>query len=186
MPTAQVAASLDLPGPVVASTIGQHAAAGLVEFWTGDRVRLTGGGIAAATAVLARERSALGTDTESNAERFDELNRRVKAAITDWQVVRVAGAVVPNDHSDAKRDAIVVARLASAVGTASVLLRPLARLRRRIAVLLGRLEGALGRVSAGGGDWVCGLGVDSVHAVWWNLHAELLALLGRERGDADA
>ena len=113
MPTAQVAASLDLPGPVVASTIGQHAAAGLVEFWTGDRVRLTGGGIAAATAVLARERSALGTDTESIAERFDELNRRVKAAITDWQVVRVAGAVVPNDHSDAKRDAIVVARLAS-------------------------------------------------------------------------
>ncbi|MFM8408784.1 MAG: hypothetical protein ACKOCT_00770 [Alphaproteobacteria bacterium] len=184
-PTA-LAAALGLGEGVALELVEEQVRQGLVEHDASGRVRLTGAGSTAAGATIARERHALGPETASLAERFDDLNRRVKAAITDWQVVRVGSAVVPNDHSDPRRDAAVLDRLAQAGAAAGQLLRPLSRARRRIAVLLSRLDEALSRAVAGGGEWVCGLGVESVHAVWWNLHAELLALLGRERGEADA
>lgn len=186
MHASALASALALDGAATRALVAGQAARGLLEEDAGGRARLTGAGIAAAGAVLAREQRALGPATAGLLERFDDLNRRVKAAITDWQVVRVGSAFVPNDHSDPRRDAAVIERLAQAGSAAAHLLRPLSRARRRIEVLLRRLDEALSRVVAGGSDWVCGLGVDSVHSVWWSLHAELLALLGRERGEADA
>lgn len=186
MQAGALAAALGIDEGSASAALSDQARRGLVEREDSGRVRLTSAGVAAAASAFDRERRVLGAATAGLAERFDELNRRVKAAITDWQLVKVGSAVIPNDHSDPRRDAAVLERLAQAGSAAAQLLRPLSRARRRIGVLLARLDDALSRALAGGGDWVCGLGVESVHSVWWNLHAELLALLGRERGEADA
>lgn len=181
-----IASALGLGDGAARSAVEAHVRDGVVVLDASGRARLGASGTAAASGIIEREQRALGPATASLAEPFDALNRRVKAAITDWQVVRVGPALVPNDHTDARRDAAVIDRLAGAASAAAQLLRPLSRARRRIEVLLARLDAAISRVLSGGGEWVCGLGVDSVHSVWWNLHAELLAILGRERGEADA
>jgi len=186
MPAGEIASALGIADRTARAAVEDRLRRGLVEEDASGRARLGAAGVAAAAEILAREQRALVPATAGLAERFDDLNRRMKAAITDWQVVRIGSAVVPNDHTDARRDAAVIDRLAQAASSAALLLRPLSRARRRIEVLLARLDAALARVVSGGGEWVCGLGVDSLHSVWWNLHAELLALLGRERGEAEA
>jgi hypothetical protein len=45
-----------------------------------------------------------------------------------------------------------------------------------------RLNAALDRISAGDNDYVSGVRVDSYHTVWFELHEDLLATLGIERG----
>ncbi len=39
------------------------------------------------------------------------------------------------------------------------------------------------RVAAGQSRWLDGLGIDSCHTVWMQLHEDLLASLGLQRGD---
>lgn len=47
----------------------------------------------------------------------------------------------------------------------------------------GRYNAAVARVLEGRNRWVDGLGVDSCHAVWMQLHEDLLASIGLDRGD---
>src|SRR5262249_47011939 len=46
--------------------------------------------------------------------RFEEVNREVKAIVTDWQVRPVGGQTLPNDHSDSAYDEGVLDRLVQA------------------------------------------------------------------------
>ena len=46
-----------------------------------------------------------------------------------------------------------------------------------------RYEAALARVIRGENRWVDGLGIDSCHVVWMQLHEDLLATLGLQRSD---
>jgi hypothetical protein len=45
-----------------------------------------------------------------------------------------------------------------------------------------RFTAALGQAEAGRLSWVDGVGVDSCHTVWIQLHEDLLATLGLQRG----
>ena len=56
--------------------------------------------------------------------------------------------------------------------------------------MLGRFDGyavryqaALGRVDRGERRWVDDVGIDSCHTVWMQLHEDLIATLGIQRGD---
>lgn len=81
----------------------------------------------------------------------------------------------------------VQARLSDPVGLS--LGREVAPLDTALAHELARLGGqadryqdAFVRASRGDYRWVDGLGIDSRHAVWMQLHEDLLATLGLERG----
>jgi hypothetical protein len=51
----------------------------------------------------------------------------------------------------------------------------------RLSRYLERLEFAYDRILAGEIDWVSGVRIDSYHTVWFELHEDLLRILGRTR-----
>jgi hypothetical protein len=146
---------------------------------------LTAAGRSRAAAVVQGEAALLGPTVAGLDAAFVVLNRRVKEILLRWQV-RVAGTTeVPNDHRDSRYDALVVADLRAAHGEADRLLARLAPLRARYASLRQRLAAAIERASAGERGAVAGVTGDSFHGAWWELHGDLLAMLGRARGADD-
>ena len=113
--------------------------------------------------------------------RFEEVNARLKALCTAWQV-RDDGS--PNDHADADHDAGVLAGLAELHVDAVDLLAEvgddrLDRYGRRLdAAHAAVLDGDTRRFTAP----LC----ESYHDVWMELHHDLLTSFGRSRTAADA
>ena len=114
-------------------------------------------------------------------DRFETVNREVKDVVTRWQMRPVCGASVPNDHSDAGYDESVLDRLSAAHEHAEPVLGALARVMPRLARYAERLESALARAEGGESEWVSGVRCDSYHTVWFELHEDLLRILGRAR-----
>ncbi len=109
---------------------------------------------------------------------FDVPNTVVKATVSTWQV-RPDGTV--NDHTDPAYDAAVVARLADSHHQSLPLIANFVDLAPRLAHYPPRLGNALDRARAGEGTFVANPLVDSYHQVWFELHEDLLGLLGRDR-----
>jgi len=116
-------------------------------------------------------------------ERFVPLNAQFQEAVTGWQVRPAPGdPLARNDHTDHRWDD----RVLDALGGAGRRLRPLEA--RLVAVLprfagyADRYEDALMKAVGGADRWVDGVGVDSCHVVWMQLHEDLLATLGLPRG----
>jgi hypothetical protein len=183
---ADLLAACGAPSPGVEGLPGRLERAALVVPGAGGRVALTSVGRERAAAVLARERRALAREVAAIEGPFARLNERVKTAIAAWQVRRVGSVEVTNDHSDARYDAAVTGELCAAVGEALALLSPLAGRRRRYAAYRDRLARAVRGVRSGERALVSGLEGDAIHGIWWQLHAEILGLLGRARGASDA
>lgn len=116
--------------------------------------------------------------------RFERINRRLLALFTDWQMVDAAGGRVANDHSDPDYDRRIVDRLGDQHERATRVLADLAALETRLGAYTHRLEAAYDRVLAGERDYVSGVRIDSYHTVWFELHEDLLRMLGREREEA--
>lgn len=122
-------------------------------------------------------------------ERFEVINRELKSLITQWQSMSLAGKQVPNDHSDAAHDGRILDRLASLHERAEALLARMAARLPRLGRYATRLGDALDRAlngehgGAGGGahEWVSGIRCDSYHTVWFEMHEDLLRLLGLKR-----
>ncbi len=114
-------------------------------------------------------------------ERFERINRELLALFTDWQMIPAGSERVPNDHSDADYDHKIIDRLGAQHERAHRPLGQFAELDARLGAYLQRLEAAYDRVLAGEIDFVSGARVDSYHTVWFELHEDLLRMLGRER-----
>lgn len=114
-------------------------------------------------------------------ERFEVINRELKSLITQWQSLSVGGRQVPNDHSDADYDNRVIDRLATLHERAEVLLGRMAARLPRLSRYATRLGEALDRAENGDVEWVSGVRCDSYHTVWFEMHEDLLRLLGRKR-----
>lgn len=114
-------------------------------------------------------------------ERFEVINRELKGLITDWQTVEVGGKPVPNDHSNAERDARILDRLANLHERAEALIARMAARVPRLARYAERLAQALDRAEAGEADWVSSIRCDSYHTVWFEMHEDLLRRLDRRR-----
>ena len=116
-------------------------------------------------------------------EEFVTLNGRFLQAVTDWQMRPMPGdPLASNDHTDFRWDDRVIERLL-AVGRR---LRPVCD---DLSGVLARFDGysdryatAAERVEAGQTRWVDAIDVDSCHLVWMQLHEDLLATLGLQRG----
>ena len=114
-------------------------------------------------------------------ERFERVNRELLALFTDWQTVPAGGERLPNDHSDAEYDGRIVDRLGDLHERAEKVLGRLADLEPRLSRYVERLDGAYDKVLAGETDFISGVRVDSYHTVWFELHEDLLRMLGRTR-----
>jgi hypothetical protein len=122
-------------------------------------------------------------DPEATAayERFERVNRELLTLFTDWQMIQAGGERIANDHTDADYDARIIDRLGELHERSE---RPLARfaaLDERLGQYPRRLEIAYDRVLAGASEYVSGARVDSYHTIWFELHEDLLRMLGRER-----
>ncbi|HWC08948.1 MAG TPA: hypothetical protein VG458_07845 [Solirubrobacterales bacterium] len=118
-------------------------------------------------------------------ERFEKINRELLKLFTDWQMMPAAGGErVPNDHSDADYDAGIVDRLGAQHERAEKVLARFAALDARLGIYKTRLDEAYDKALAGEHDWVSGARIDSYHTVWFELHEDLLRMLGREREEA--
>lgn len=116
-------------------------------------------------------------------ERFEVVNRRLLDVFTRWQTVQRGGEQIPNDHADPDYDAGIVDELGDLVERAEPVLAPFVRAEPRIGIFQQRLDAAYDRVLAGDHDHVSGARIDSVHTVWFELHEDLLRMLGRSRSD---
>lgn len=118
-------------------------------------------------------------------ERFERINRKLLELFTDWQMIPAAGGErVANDHSDADYDAGIVDRLGDQHERAEKVLDSFAELEPRLSIYKERLDAAYDKVLAGDYDYVSAVRIDSYHTVWFELHEDLLRMLGREREEA--
>lgn len=113
-------------------------------------------------------------------DRFTVLNPELLDLCTAWQVRSVDGAVTTNDHGDAGYDARVLSRFVELDGRAATICAELTAAVPRFACYRTRLAAALKRAAAGELDYLAD-NTSSYHAVWAELHEDLLATLGLRR-----
>jgi hypothetical protein len=116
--------------------------------------------------------------------RFEPLNRQFLAAITAWQMVDLGGSKVPNDHADREYDDGVRARIEGIVEKMTRLLDQLGAHVPRLRRYGERLNAAIEKTYAGDQRFISDVTVDSLHSVWFEMHEDVLLVLGKERNDA--
>ncbi len=114
-------------------------------------------------------------------ETFEQINNNLKQAITDWQTVEVGGQMVPNDHGDEDYDAAVIDRIGNIHERVERVLDRLGAQESRLAIYGEKLLVALERAEDGDISWVSDATIESYHTVWFELHEDLLRIMGRER-----
>jgi hypothetical protein len=145
---------------------------------------LTAAGRARHAALLAEEldRTGVRDAVQETYRRFLGLNHRLLTICTEWQLRDVDGTSTLNDHSDPGYDAAVIRQLAVLHGEAAPIFEALAASLARYAPYAPRFAHAVERVLAGDIDWFTKPMIPSYHTVWFELHEDLLATLGIERG----
>jgi len=171
---AAIAAATLLDAPVVAAhleaALGRGAAtlAEAVAPGAAAAYRLSAAGHEELAALLAAEP----IDRGALASVYDDFlvaDAELKHAITRWQLLPATereGALAPLAATAARAERVVASVAGAAPRYASYVLR-LATARREIA--------------AGDARFVAGTAVESLHRVWFELHEDLLATLGRAR-----
>ncbi|WP_030264889.1 hypothetical protein [Streptomyces sp. NRRL B-24484] len=181
---ARAAEAAGLPDADVESELIDLAVAGLVTRVSGPfgGWGLTEAGRAADAERIAAELEASGTRAAvaDAYERFLVLNPELLDLCTAWQTRPVDGAMALNDHTDTTYDTLVLTRLTDLDRRATEVCADLAAALHRFARYRQRLAGALGRAHAGEPGAVTE-STDSYHAVWFQLHEDLLTTLGTPR-----
>lgn len=112
---------------------------------------------------------------------FLVLNPELLDLCTAWQLRPVDGVATMNDHTDAAYDARVLDRFVEFDQRADVVCTALSRAMPRFGRYRTRLTDALTRARSGELDYLTD-GMASYHAVWFQLHEDLLVTLGIPRG----
>jgi hypothetical protein len=116
--------------------------------------------------------------------RFLPLNALLQEAVTRWQIRPLPGdPMATNDHTDFRWDDRVLDSLQSLGRRLIPLDADLVDALARFGGYAERYNAAVARVVRGENRWVDGLGIDSCHVVWMQLHEDLLASIGLDRGD---
>ncbi len=180
----RVSEATGLPEPDAESELIDLAVAGLVTRVPGDfgGWGLTEAGRAADAERISAELDAAGTRTTVSAayDGFLVLNPELLDLCTTWQLRSVDGVATPNDHSDPAYDSRVLDRFIDFDQRAEVACADLSAAMLRFRRYRTRLTGALARARSGALDEVADSTV-SYHAVWFQLHEDLLATLGIPR-----
>jgi hypothetical protein len=174
-----------MPEAEVLGLLGKAAASGRV-VESGGKYVLTPLAQVALHYDYSRRCAALRDNVEFVAayETFERINIELKTLITRWQTIDAGGSQIPNDHSNRDYDLRIIDRLGELHERAERLLTTLERTLPRFAYYRTRLLAALEKAEAGGTQWVSGATIESYHMLWFELHEDLLRLLGRERSEA--
>ncbi|MEV0675385.1 transcriptional regulator [Actinosynnema sp. NPDC050436] len=114
---------------------------------------------------------------------FLPLNARLLRAVTDWQIRPTAEErFAPNDHVDTTWDGRILAELAALDDELPPLCGRLTGVLTRFDGYDTRFAAALRRAREGDRGWVDRTNIDSCHRVWFQLHEDLIATLGVDRG----
>ncbi len=154
-------------------------------FRSGESWSVTDLGRAHGEELLAAELDGVGAREAVRAAhgRFVPLNRRLGPVMTRWQLRPTDDDPLAfNDHLDAGYDARVLRDVAHLVDELGGVTTELAAALPRLGVHQPRLVAALREARAGDRRWVDSPEVASVNIVWIQLHEDLLATLGIERG----
>ena len=114
-------------------------------------------------------------------QRFEAINRDLKALMTVWQTIEIDGESVLNDHTNKDYDDRLIDRLGALHERAEAILQQLSAGLPRLAIYARKLETALEKAEDGAIEWVSGARIESYHTVWFELHEDLLRILGRTR-----
>jgi hypothetical protein len=114
-------------------------------------------------------------------EQFERINTDLKQLITDWQVMDVGGKKVANDHADSEYDNEIIGRLGDLHERFEPLLGRMIQREARLGCYKTKLLDALEKAEDGEIAWVSDATLESYHTVWFEMHEDLLRLLGRER-----
>ncbi|CAN0467215.1 unnamed protein product [Phaeothamnion confervicola] len=120
-------------------------------------------------------------DFAAACQRFEVINKDLKQLITDWQTMEVGGRRVANDHSDKDYDQRVIGRLGSLHERFEPIMKKLCAGEARLKIYSDKLAAALEKAEHGELAWVSDAKLDSYHTVWFELHEDLLRILGRVR-----
>ncbi|CAM3325832.1 transcriptional regulator [Occultella aeris] len=134
---------------------------------------------------LARERESAdpGGIIATTYREFLPHNALLQRACTDWQLMpTAAGRLAPNNHTDTGWDARVLDELTSIGDALAPLDERLTGVLERFGGYHARFDAALDRARGGQAEWVDGTDIDSCHRVWFQLHEDLIATLGLDRG----
>jgi len=137
---------------------------------------LTEAGKAAGEKLLAEEMERAGARVavESVMNEFESLNHQVTGACTRWQLAEMGIAETGTSLAETIKD------LARAGEAWAILEEQLARRLPRFRGYHERFSAAVDRASIDPA-WVTGTDRESAHRVWFELHEDLLATLGRSR-----
>ena len=114
---------------------------------------------------------------------FLTLNPRFLTAVTNWQIRPERGdPLAANDHTDWRWDERVLDNLRRLERQMRPVGQQLAAALERFSGYPERYSAALDKVDRGQRAWVDEPRIDSCHTVWMELHEDLLATLGLERG----
>ncbi len=182
---ADAAAARIGPTPAVGRVRFVEAAATGRAVKAGDRFVLTPSAQVALRMACGRDFAVQRADAAMGAayEEFERINESLKTLITEWQTITVGGRAIPNDHSDRDRDARIIDRLGRLHERAEPMLRRLAAGLPRLAAYRRLLEAALERAEDGAVEWVSDARIASYHTVWFELHEDLIRVLGRVRAE---
>ncbi|TDJ66475.1 MAG: hypothetical protein E2O35_05660 [Proteobacteria bacterium] len=114
---------------------------------------------------------------------FEVINAELKALITDWQTLELAGKRVVNDHSNREYDDDVIARLGDLHERFEPLVDAMIASQPRFEWYKSKLSSALDQAEDGAVEWVSDAKIESYHSVWFEMHEDLLRILGHERED---
>lgn len=181
--TAGLASALTVSDDVAATAL---AAATREDFCTeaGTSVRLTPEGKQRLTDLLESERAEIDHHRLAGLyDEFDTVNTELKSIVTAWQM---RDEKTPNDHTDADYDKAVVDRLAALNHAFAELLARIIEVAPRLAHYPARFDTAIANVRAGDQKFVASPIADSYHQVWFELHEELIGLLGKTRAEEAA
>jgi DNA-binding MarR family transcriptional regulator len=180
-----LARRIGLDPPEVTAVLDDLARAGWVTEQTGRLAgwTLTTAGRAEGERLLALELAAAAGRPGIDAayQRFLEINQRFLELCTRWQLVEIEGIETPNGHQDPAHDAAVLADLAMVHDLVVRISDDLTTTLDRFGGYRPRFEHAMSRLEANDVDWFTKPLIDSYHSVWFELHEDLLATLGRDR-----
>ena len=179
---AAIAAAIGLPEDAVSASLARAVA-------TGRAAEVKGGYVIAplaGVALDARYARHFGSQREDAGfrrayESFERINRSLKKVITEWQTMDVRGTRVANPHTDKDYDAAVIDRLAAIHDQIEPVLAQLAQRLPRLGIYARKLQTALDAAEDGEPAWVSDIRRDSFHTVWFELHEELLRIMGTVR-----
>jgi hypothetical protein len=149
-------------------------------FLTGDQqVRITPDGKGRIDELLTAERATIDRERLGQAyEEFDSHNTTFKSVVTAWQL---KDAATVNDHTDAAYDADVIEQLVAVHQNFRPLVLQIIEIAPRLAPFADRFDRAITAVQQGDHTYVARPMMDSYHTVWFELHEELIGLLGLSR-----